>query len=61
MQVHSLEKGQKVGYGGTFIAPRNMKIAVLAVGYADGYSHKLSNRAIAIIMGLPVQSLGAFP
>ena len=58
MQVHSLEKGQKVGYGGTFIAPRNMKIAVLAVGYADGYARKLSNRAICHYNGVACSIIG---
>jgi serine/alanine racemase len=34
--------GEAVGYGSAFIAPNDMKIAVLSVGYADGIPHLLS-------------------
>jgi alanine racemase len=37
--------GERVGYGGTFTAPRAMRIAVIGVGYADGLSRRLSNKA----------------
>jgi len=42
-QVKSLQKGESVGYGRTFIADKPMKIAVVPVGYADGYRRSLSN------------------
>ena len=32
-----LERGETVGYGGTFTAERVMRIGVVACGYADGY------------------------
>jgi len=35
--VHTLKKGEGVGYGSTYIAERDMKIATLAIGYADGF------------------------
>jgi alanine racemase len=35
--VQQLERGDRVGYGGTFEAPRPMRIGVVACGYADGY------------------------
>ncbi len=35
--LQMLEKGDIVGYGGTFIAQKKMRIGVVACGYADGY------------------------
>ncbi|MBO8128192.1 MAG: alanine racemase [Peptococcaceae bacterium] len=37
VQLRQVAKGQGVGYGSDFIAPRDMKVAVLAVGLADGF------------------------
>src|SRR5712691_4458217 len=36
IQVRSVNKGESVGYGATFTAARPSRIAVVAVGYADG-------------------------
>ncbi len=54
-----LPEGALIGYGGMFRAPRPMRIAVLAVGYADGLSHRLSNRGHVIAAGQPAPILGA--
>lgn len=35
--VQQLDAGDSVGYGSSFIAPRAMRIGVVACGYADGY------------------------
>jgi alanine racemase len=37
IQVRTLNKGESVGYGATFLAARPTRIAVIAVGYADGF------------------------
>ncbi len=37
IQVRSVNKGESVGYGATFTASRVSRIAVIAVGYADGF------------------------
>ena len=37
VQVRTVERGDSVGYGATWTARRPSKIAVLSVGYADGY------------------------
>ncbi len=42
-QVRSVGKGQDVGYGGTWVAERDSRIAVIPVGYADGYQRSLSS------------------
>ena len=38
-----IQKGDSVGYGRTFIAEEEMKIAIIPVGYADGFRRSLSN------------------
>lgn len=42
-QIKMLRKGEGVGYGFSFIAPTDMRIATIAIGYADGFSRQLSN------------------
>jgi alanine racemase len=43
-QIRSVPKGVTVGYGRTFCAARDTRLAVLPVGYADGVFRALSNR-----------------
>jgi len=50
-QVREFEAGANISYGRTFTVPERMKAAILAVGYADGYQHRLSNRAQVLIHG----------
>jgi alanine racemase len=52
-------EGALIGYGGLFRAPRPMRIAVIGAGYADGVSHRLSNRGQVIAGGRLVRILGA--
>jgi alanine racemase len=42
-QVKILAKGDSVGYSRTFVAEKETKIAVIPVGYADGFKRSLSN------------------
>jgi alanine racemase len=37
VQLRSIERGDTVGYGGTWTARRPTRIAIVAAGYADGY------------------------
>lgn len=45
LQVHDVMKGESIGYDQTFVAPQNMRIATLSIGYGDGYFQRLSNKA----------------
>jgi alanine racemase len=56
--VKDVPEGALVGYGGSFRAPRPMRIGVLAVGYADGLPHRLSNKGKIIAAGKHAQILG---
>ena len=42
-QTRMLEAGEGVGYGISFVAKLNTKIAIIPVGYADGMNRKLGN------------------
>src|SRR5882724_11051467 len=37
VQIRNIERGESVGYGGTWTARRPTRLAVVAAGYADGY------------------------
>lgn len=51
VQVRQVAKGDSVSYNRTYVASRPSRIAVLAVGYADGYSRLLSNRGAVLLEG----------
>ncbi|MGA2327851.1 MAG: alanine racemase [Bryobacteraceae bacterium] len=57
--VKEVPEGALIGYGGMFRAPHPMRIAILALGYSDGLSHRLSNRGHVIAAGRLVPILGA--
>lgn len=50
-QVREVPAGETVGYGRTWLAPVRSRIAVLPVGYADGYPRALSGRAHVLVRG----------
>lgn len=49
--LKTIKKGDTVSYGRTFTAEKEMKIATIPVGYADGYPRLLSNKGRVIIGG----------
>ncbi|TNF70963.1 MAG: alanine racemase [Acidobacteria bacterium] len=59
VQVKEVPAGARPGYGGTWTAPRDSRLGVVPVGYADGYSWRLSNRAEMLIGGTRVPVVGA--
>jgi alanine racemase len=50
-QIKMVAKGETISYGRTFRTNRRTKIAVLPVGYWDGYDRKLSNSGRVLIKG----------
>ena len=50
-QVKTVKRGDFVGYGCTWRAPVDTRIAVLPVGYADGYDRGCSNVAHVLVRG----------
>lgn len=51
LSLRKMRKGTPVSYGRTFITGRNSVIAVLPVGYADGYNRALTNSMDVLVKG----------
>ncbi|MCR5294927.1 MAG: alanine racemase [Lachnospiraceae bacterium] len=56
--VKDLSPGSKVSYGGTFTADKEMRVATIPVGYADGYPRLLSGKGHVLIRGKRAGILG---
>src|SRR3989339_43858 len=57
-QVKSLPAGTPIGYGLTEILSRQSRVAVLPVGYSDGYDRSLSSKGEVLIQGQRCKILG---
>jgi len=57
-QLKILPEGSSVSYGCTYKTTRPTRIAVLPVGYADGYDRRLGNVAYVLIRGRRAQVVG---
>jgi alanine racemase len=57
-QIKSVPAGSYVGYGCTYRTTRRSKLAVIPVGYYDGYDRSLSNTAYVLIKGQRAQIRG---
>lgn len=49
-QIRYIPKGDGLGYGQTWVAEQNSKIAVLPIGYADGFRLSLSNSKYQVLI-----------
>ncbi|MBD2119377.1 alanine racemase [Trichocoleus sp. FACHB-262] len=58
-QVKTIQPGTGVSYSHKFVADREMMIAVVGIGYADGVPRNLSNQLTGLIRGRRVRQLGA--
>ena len=56
--VKTVPEGTEVGYGGTFVTKRETTIATIPVGFADGYSRRLSNKGFVKIRGKRAAIIG---
>lgn len=57
-QIRNIPAGTDVGYGRTYTTPTDRKLAVLAMGYADGLLRSLSGRAQFLLRGHLVPVVG---
>ena len=57
-QIKTLPRGASISYGGRFVTDRESRIAVLPVGYADGFARLLSGKAQVLINGKRVNTVG---
>lgn len=57
--IKKIKKGEAISYGRKFIANKDMKIATISVGYADGYHRLASNRGYVLINDKKANIVGA--
>ncbi|WP_299453642.1 alanine racemase [uncultured Microscilla sp.] len=58
MSTKEVSTGEFVGYGTTYMAAADSRIAVVPVGYAQGYSRLLSNQGRVLIRGKQLSVIG---
>ena len=58
LQIRNIKKGETLGYDATYTAPRDMQIAVLGAGYADGVPVLASNKGFATLHDEAVPIVG---
>lgn len=58
IQLRSVGPGDTVGYGATWEADRRKRVAIVALGYADGFLRSGSSRGFAIARGAVLPVLG---
>jgi len=58
MDVKQVKTGNFIGYGTSFMAGTDMKIATIPVGYSHGFSRSLSNQGRVLINGQRVPVIG---
>ena len=56
--INEVAAGESVGYDRTFVAGKNMKVAVVPVGYFDGFERCLSNRGSVLVCGQRADIVG---
>jgi alanine racemase len=57
-QIKGVKSGETIGYGCTEVATQDIRLAVLPVGYYDGYDRKLSSIGYVLIRGRRAPVLG---
>jgi alanine racemase len=58
LQLREIGEPQTVGYGATYVASPPARLAIVGVGYADGYPRSLGNRGVAAVGGARVPVVG---
>lgn len=58
LQVRRVDSTESVGYGATFHAGDGAKLAIVSIGYADGFHRSLSNAGSARLDDIPVTVAG---
>lgn len=56
--IHTMHKGQGISYGYSFVADKDIKVATIPIGYADGVPRALSNKIYAELNGQKIKQIG---
>jgi len=58
MSIKKVKTGEFISYGTSYLAQKDIKIAIIPVGYAQGYARNLSNHGRVLICGQRVGVIG---
>ncbi len=58
MDVRDVDAGEFIGYGTSYQATQDMKVAVMPLGYSNGYPRAQSNRGHVLIQGKKAPIVG---
>ncbi|MEX0813987.1 MAG: alanine racemase [Chitinophagales bacterium] len=58
MSFKKVDMGEYVGYGSSYLALKDMTIAIVPIGYAHGFTRSLSNQGRALVGGQRVPVIG---
>lgn len=58
VNVKTVSKSNTISYGATFKTDKDLRVATISVGYADGYLRTLSNKAFTVVNGHRAKVLG---
>jgi alanine racemase len=58
VSIKQLQKGDKIGYGSTYTCEKDILIAIVPIGYFEGYPRQLSNKSYVIIKDKHHRTLG---
>ncbi len=58
LEIRHIKKGTFIGYDRSYTAPEDMTIALLPIGYADGYNPFLSHKGYVLIDGIQTPLIG---
>ena len=56
--IHMMKKGQGISYGYSYVADKDIKVATIPIGYADGVPRALSNKIYAELNGYKIKQIG---
>jgi len=51
IELQQVRAGDTIGYGGSYVAPCQLSVATIGLGYADGYMRALSGRGEVLVEG----------
>ena len=57
-RIHTMPKGEGISYGHTFVADKDIKVATVPIGYADGVPRALSNKIYGTINNKKIKLIG---
>jgi len=56
--LNTIQAGESVGYGSTFVADQAMDLAIVSIGYGDGYPRAFPKQNYVAVNGQPTRVIG---